>query len=69
MRLHHLKEVIVNERGTVLLESKVLMVVSVSMILLLGSLMIPWIKDYFTDYSDSVKNTGKNSQFRSVRIK
>ncbi|QDX91019.1 hypothetical protein EEL30_00680 (plasmid) [Brevibacillus laterosporus] len=69
MRLHHLKEVIVNESGTVLLESKVLMVVSVSMILLLGSLMIPWIKDYFTDYSDSVENAGKNSQFRSVTIK
>ena len=69
MRFQHLKKAIVNERGTVLLESKVLMVVSVCMILLLGSLMIPWIKDYFNDYSDSVKNSGKNSHFRSVRTK
>jgi hypothetical protein len=52
--------------GTVLMEKKVILVVSAVMIFGMASMALPWIHSYFSDYTASVRNAGKVHEFRSV---
>ncbi|WP_164553434.1 2-keto-3-deoxygluconate permease [Brevibacillus marinus] len=54
--LRKVKSVLNNKRGTVLLEKKVLLAVIVVGILGLSSLAYPWLRDYFTQQTDSISN-------------
>lgn len=51
-----LKETLNNNRGTVLLEKKVLLAVIVVGILGLSSIAYPWLRDYFEQQTDSISN-------------
>ncbi|MDT3417163.1 hypothetical protein QO009_003058 [Brevibacillus aydinogluensis] len=51
-----------NNRGTVLLEKKVLLIAIVVGIFGFSSLAYPWIKSYFEKTSDSIEN---NSQINN----
>lgn len=53
------KDVVTNNRGTVLMEKKVLLVVIVIGIFGFSSIAYPFLKDYFNQTSDSIKS---NSQ-------
>lgn len=61
-----LRQWCLNESGTVLMEKKVILVVSAVMIFGLASMALPWINSYFSDYTTSVRHAGKAHEFRSV---
>lgn len=55
-----------NQKGSVLIENKAIMIFSVLLVLGTGAMMIPWLSDYFGLVSEAVDNAGINTGFRSV---
>lgn len=60
--MSNVKSVLTNKRGTVLLEKKVLLAVIVVGILGLSSIAYPWLRDYFTQQTDSISNNTQINQ-------
>ncbi|MDT3417162.1 hypothetical protein QO009_003057 [Brevibacillus aydinogluensis] len=58
-----------DQKGTILVEKNVLLIVAVVGVFGVASLLLPWFQEYLNDTSDALLNAGKPNSFRSVTWK
>lgn len=55
-----------NQKGSVLVENKAMMIFSLVLIFGTGAMMITWLGDYFGLFVKTIENAGVNTGFRTV---